>query len=86
MQLKVPSTIREDDSLNNLFDLKGFELAAHNKLSKATYAFFAGGAGEGITLNENVSAFDDLKLLPRVLRNVEERSLSTTLSTRATGG
>lgn len=79
MQLKASSNIREDDLLNTLFDLKGFELACHNKLSKATHAFFAGGAGEGITLNENVYAFDDLKLLPRVLRDVQERSLSTTL-------
>jgi isopentenyl diphosphate isomerase/L-lactate dehydrogenase-like FMN-dependent dehydrogenase len=75
MQLNpLTSSLIEGDFLDSLFDIKGIEQAAHHKLSEAIRAFFAGGAGNEITLRENLSAFDRIKLLPRVLRNVEQRS------------
>lgn len=65
-------------SMDNIFDVKEFESYAQNILPENVAAFFSRGAGDEITLEENVSAFDRIKLLPRVLRNVEKRSLSTT--------
>jgi isopentenyl diphosphate isomerase/L-lactate dehydrogenase-like FMN-dependent dehydrogenase len=66
-------------SLDSILDIKEFEHHARNILSENINAFFSGGAGNETTLEKNVSAFNHIKLLPRVLRNVEKRSLSTTV-------
>jgi len=61
----------------NLFE---YETAAKQKLSPAAYGYYAGGAGDGITIADNRRAYDDIQILPRVLRDVSERDLSTTVS------
>jgi 4-hydroxymandelate oxidase len=83
MQLKVTPLLAEDNLLENIFDIKGFEVYAQNILPENIQAFFSRGAGDEITLDDNVSAFDRIRLLPRVLKNVEERSLSTTVLNQA---
>jgi len=60
----------------NLFDL---EAAARERLPAATYAYYAGGAGDEITLRENVAAFARLALRPRVMRDVSRRDVTTTV-------
>lgn len=65
--------------MDKIFDIKEFEKLAQKKFSEEIMAFFSGGAGDEITLNGNSSDFDRIKLLPRVLKNVEDRSLSTTI-------
>lgn len=63
--------------MDGILDIKGFERYAQERLPESLRAFFSSGAGDEITLEENASAFDRIKLLPRVLKNVEKRSLST---------
>lgn len=65
--------------MDKIFDIKEFEELAQKKFSKEIMAFFSRGAGDEITLKDNTSDFDRIKFLPRVLKNVEERSLSTTI-------
>lgn len=65
--------------MNRILDIKGFEEYALKALPENITAFFSSGAGDEITLGENASAFDRIKLLPRVLKNVEKCSLSTTI-------
>ncbi|NET39414.1 MAG: alpha-hydroxy-acid oxidizing protein, partial [Cyanothece sp. SIO1E1] len=48
----------------NLFD---YEEVARHKIVKPVYEYIAGGAADEITLNWNRSAFDRIKLHPRVL-------------------
>ncbi len=80
MQLKVNQTFPlHIPSLDSILDIRDFEYYAQSKLPESIAAFFSRGAGHEITLKENVSAFDRIKLLPRVLRNVEKRSLATTV-------
>ncbi len=79
MQLKTTQPLAEECPLESIHDIKSFEHYAQNNLPANVSAFFSRGAGDEITLEENVSAFDRIKLLPRVLRNVEERSLSATI-------
>lgn len=80
MQLKVNQTFPlHTPSLDSILDIEEFEYYAQSKLPESITAFFSRGAGHEITLEENVSAFDRIKLLPRVLRNVEKRSLATTV-------
>ncbi|KDN18324.1 alpha-hydroxy acid oxidase [Amycolatopsis rifamycinica] len=56
-----------------------FEAAARERLDPAHYDYFAGGAQDEITLRENETAFQKLRLIPRVLRGSDKRDLSVTL-------
>ncbi len=54
-----------------------YEQAARDLLDPAVYDYYAGGAGDERTLAENVRAFDDWVLRPRVLRGVGRPDPST---------
>ncbi len=58
----------------NLFE---YEAQAREKLQQNTFDYFAGGANDEKTLQENHEAFDRIKLLPRVLVDVSQRDTST---------
>lgn len=62
--------------LNNLDE---FEVLAKQKLSPEIYDYYAGGANDEVTLRENRSDYNSIKLCPRVLANVGSRDLSTTV-------
>jgi lactate 2-monooxygenase len=51
----------------------GLEEQARGRLSRQAFAYIAGGAGEERTMAANRSAFDDWKIVPRYLRDVETR-------------
>jgi len=63
----------------NALSLPELETAAWEKLPPAARDYFAGGAGDELTLRENRAAFERLKVHPRVLVDVAWRNLSTTL-------
>ncbi|MEU8386355.1 alpha-hydroxy-acid oxidizing protein, partial [Streptosporangium sp. NPDC048865] len=48
--------------------LREFEAAARARLAPEYYGYFAGGAGDEVTVRANEAAFERLSLLPRVLR------------------
>src|SRR2546428_9860913 len=54
-----------------------YEQLAEEKLDGNALAYFAGGAGDEVTLRENVAAFERLKLRPRVLVDVGSVSTAT---------
>ena len=60
----------------NAFD---FETLARERLDDMAREYFRGGAGDETTLRENRSAFDRLKLQPRVLVDVTNVDTSTTV-------
>jgi isopentenyl diphosphate isomerase/L-lactate dehydrogenase-like FMN-dependent dehydrogenase len=60
----------------NLWD---YERLAEEKLDANALAYFAGGAGDEVTLRENVTAFERLKLRPRVLVDVGSVSTETSV-------
>ena len=60
----------------NLFD---YEALAAERLSTMALDYFRGGAGDEITLRENRAAYERLRLLPRVLVDVSQRDLRTTV-------
>jgi 4-hydroxymandelate oxidase len=60
----------------NIWD---YERLAEEKLDPNALAYFAGGAGDEVTLRENVAAFERLKLRPRVLVDVGSVSTETTV-------
>ena len=55
------------------------EAAALESLSGEAYDYVAGGAGSESTVDRNRRAFEDYRLLPRMLRDVSDRDLSTTV-------
>jgi 4-hydroxymandelate oxidase len=56
-----------------------YATAAHGKLPREVCDYFEGGALDEITLRENTSGWERLKLYYRVLAGVKERDLSTTV-------
>jgi len=59
------------------FDPDLLEQKAKVKMNPAAWAYVAGGAGLERTMAANRSDFDRHRIVPRMLRNVEERDLST---------
>jgi 4-hydroxymandelate oxidase len=62
-----------------LVSLADYERAAERALDAGAWAYYAGGAGDEITLRENVAAWARLAIRPRVLVGVGERDPSVTL-------
>jgi isopentenyl diphosphate isomerase/L-lactate dehydrogenase-like FMN-dependent dehydrogenase len=60
----------------NIWD---YERLAEEKLDANAHAYFAGGAGDEVTLRDNVAAFERRKLRPRVLVDVAAVSTATTV-------
>jgi 4-hydroxymandelate oxidase len=56
-----------------------FHGAARERLDPVYYDYFAGGAGDEITMRANEESFARLRLLPRVLRGSDRRQLDITL-------
>ncbi len=59
--------------------LREFEARARERLDPVHYDFFAGGAGDEVTLRANEAAFARLSLLPRVLRGAAKPEIGVTL-------
>jgi len=64
------------DTPINVWD---YERLAEEKLDANAHAYFAGGAGDEVTLRENVAAFRRVTLRPRVLLDVTTISTATTV-------
>src|SRR5947209_4187097 len=60
-------------------NVRDYERLAEEKLDANALAYFAGGAGDEITLRENVAAFERLKLRPRVLVDLGSVATKTTV-------
>jgi lactate 2-monooxygenase len=59
--------------------LKSLEEEARKVMSSPAYAYIAGGAGVESTMASNRHAFEQWKIVPRMLCNVSERDTSITL-------
>lgn len=55
------------------------EGAARRKMSRTAWAYVAGGAGSGSTMDANRESFDRHRIVPRVLRDVSSRETSVEL-------
>ena len=60
----------------NIWD---YERLAEEKLDPNAHAYYAGGAGDEVTLRDNVAAFERRKLRPRVLVDVGEITTAATV-------
>src|SRR5580700_6227652 len=55
------------------------EAKARERLSAEAFGYVAGGAGSELTMRANLQAFERWQIVPRMLRDVSERDLSTTI-------
>jgi len=55
------------------------EALAGERLAKSVFDYYAGGAGDELTLKDNVLAFDRIRLRPRMLVDVSDIDMSTNL-------
>jgi 4-hydroxymandelate oxidase len=60
-------------------NLRDYEPLARERLSQAAYEYYASGATDEITVRENHSAYERLKLRPRMMRPVGTRTTQTIL-------
>ena len=60
----------------NIADLR---VAARRRLPRPVFDYVDGGAEDEITLRRNTDGFEDLALVPRVLRDVDDVDLGTTI-------
>ena len=67
----------------NLINLYDYEQAARQVMPAAYFGYYAGGAADEISLRQNRLEFNRLSLRPRLLVDVSQRSLCTTLLGRA---
>jgi 4-hydroxymandelate oxidase len=63
----------------DLLDLDALEDQAREALDRGVYDYVAGGADDEWTLGDNRAAWDRVRLLPRVLRDVSRVETTTTL-------
>jgi len=62
--------------IEDLINVADFERVASEKLDAGALGYFAGGAGDEVTLRDNVEAWRRWRLLPRVLVDVREVTTS----------
>ena len=72
---RVLRRLRDVEPLN----VADYEALAAERLDPGAYGYYAGGAGDEVTLRDNVEAYSRWQLRPRVLVDVAELSTATTV-------
>jgi len=66
-----------------VYNLDDFQRLARGRLPRAVYGYVANGSEAGNTLRHNREVFKQWRLVPRVLRDMSERSQETTIFGRS---
>jgi 4-hydroxymandelate oxidase len=78
-RVETGKAMSETDEAISLISVGDFERAAETAMDPGAHAYASGGAGDEITLNDNVDAWRRLALSPRVLVGVGRRDPTVTL-------
>ena len=65
--------------MTDLINLDDYEREAQKRIPEAFFGYYSGGACDEITLRENTSVFDRVRLRPKVLIDVSERRMDLTV-------
>jgi L-lactate dehydrogenase (cytochrome)/(S)-mandelate dehydrogenase len=68
--------------LDRCVSVEDFRQLARRRLPKSVFEFVDGGAGQELTLRDNRAGFERMRLLPRILTDVSQPDLTTTLWSR----
>ena len=66
-------------NLKDCHSFNDFKILAKKKLPSPIFHYIDGAADDEITYKRNTNAFNDVDLVPNVLRGVENVDLSTTI-------
>src|SRR6188474_2781 len=66
------------DELNRVLNLADFQALAEARMDRPAFDYIAGGAGDELTLADNIAAWRRWRLRPRVLVDVAAIDTSTT--------
>ncbi|KAI1452139.1 FMN-dependent dehydrogenase-domain-containing protein [Annulohypoxylon moriforme] len=76
---KPPQKTTEKPPLESLINARDFEIAAETSFTPKAWAFVSSAATDCLTKERNGSVYNDIMLRPRVLRDVRNVDLSTTM-------
>lgn len=65
--------------LDRCVSVEDFRQLARHRLPKSVFEFVDGGAGQELTLQDNRAGFERIRLLPRVLTDVSQPDLTTSM-------
>ena len=71
--------LKSRNALNNCHNYYDFRKLAKKKIPSPIFHYIDGAAEDEVTYDRNNSAFNDIDLIPNVLRGVENIDLSTTI-------
>ena len=77
--LAYPPSDAPPIDLRRVVSVHDFEAPARERLHPAAWAYYEGGAWDGHTLRANAAAWDRFRLRPRVLVDVSQVTLETTI-------
>src|SRR5690625_936133 len=80
IQFSIYSTMHDPDPERLPIVLEEWERLAREKLEDGPYYYVAGGAGSGQTMEDNLQAFKNYKIVQKMLNKVYERDLPVALS------
>ncbi|KAI5360777.1 Putative FMN-dependent dehydrogenase, cytochrome b5-like heme/steroid binding protein [Septoria linicola] len=78
-EIERQERIKHMPILEQCYNLMDFEAVARRVMKKTAWAYYSSGADDEITMRENHSAFHKIWFRPRILKNVEQIDLSTTM-------
>jgi isopentenyl diphosphate isomerase/L-lactate dehydrogenase-like FMN-dependent dehydrogenase len=76
----MPTAMETVSALDRIYNLEGFRSLARRQLPRMIFDFIDGGSDDEYSVRRNRVAFEELTLVPRVLRDVSQRSLATTVA------
>ena len=79
LRVRRPALLGDDRRLQGCLTVDDLRAAACRRLPRGAFDYLDGAAEDEVTMRRNRGAFDDLELVPRVLRDVGEVDLSTTV-------
>ena len=76
---KAPTPRRLPRHLRDVLSLEDFERLAQHRLPRPVFGYISAYADRGVSFSDNRNAFQDYGFLPKVMVDVSQRDLSTTL-------
>ncbi|RBR20876.1 uncharacterized protein FIESC28_05028 [Fusarium coffeatum] len=73
------SSLYRKPKLSHCINMSDFETVARNMMKEASWNYYSTGSDDELTLRENNTAFQQIRFRPKVMVNVEQVDISTTL-------
>lgn len=79
-ELRRRKLVKLKPDLSQIYNLTDFEFVARHTMEKTAWSYYSSGCDDEITLRENHLAYQRIYFKPRILRDVTNIDLSTTMN------